>query len=219
MGNREVALDKILQSGVAVAGPRWHVRSIKEAFETGIAYVFLSGIILLLAIILSIGTNHRTETQLVSPLQDMLQCVEAAATRRCVADPGLYWSRDEVGQLAQAVGRLISVLARSENLVYHLAALVESSGEAIISHTLDGTILSWNKGAQRVYGYSAEEMKGRSITLLSLCRTTAPEMTRILRRIQNGERVQPFETIHQRATAAPFRRLYACPAFSIPPAK
>src|SRR6185295_11104962 len=98
--------------------------------------------------------HQHIETQLVSPLQDILKCVEAASAGD-VSQLPRQRSGDEIGQLAQSVGRLITVLARSENLVYHLAALVESSGEAIISHTLDGTILNWNKGAQRVYGYSA----------------------------------------------------------------
>ncbi len=139
--------------------------------------------------------NQQIESQLVNPLQDILQCVEAASTGDVSRMPA-HWSRDEVGQLAQAVGRLITVLARSENLVYHLAALVESSGEAIISHTLDGTILSWNKGAQRIYGYSAEEVKGQSIAILSPD-DGGTEMKRQIQRIRNGERLQPFETFHQ----------------------
>jgi two-component system CheB/CheR fusion protein len=124
-----------------------------------------------------------------------LHCVEAAAAGDVSRSPQ-HWSRDEIGQLAQAVGRMISVLARSENLVYHLAALVESSGEAIISHTLDGTILSWNKGAQRIYGFSAEEAKGQSIAVLSP-HDGGAEMMRTIERIRSGERIQPFETIHQ----------------------
>jgi len=196
-------LDQALQKNSSTQAPKWHVRSVKEAFSSGIAYVALSGLLLLAGIFLVLGTTHRSETQLVGPLHEILQCVEAAATGDLARIP-THWSRDEMGQLSQAVGRLISVLARSENLVYHLAALVESSGEAIISHTLDGTILSWNKGAQRIYGYSAEEMKGRSITILSPDDGGAGMMN-TLRRIQNGERVQPFETIHQASNGRSIR--------------
>lgn len=132
---------------------------------------------------------------LVRPIKDILQCVDAAASGDLSRNPD-HWSADEVGQLSQAVGRLIAVLARSENLVYHLAALVDSSGDAIISHTLEGKVLSWNKGAQRVYGYSAEEMKGESIE--KLADPQAPQdFKTMLSRLREGERIRPFETVHQ----------------------
>src|ERR1019366_665621 len=129
------------------------------------------------------------------PLEDILQCVEAAAAGYVsrLPQPG---ANGDAGRLARGVGRLIAVLARSENFVYHLAALVESSRDAIISYTLEGTILSWNKGAQRIYGYSADEMKGQPISLLSP-QDNGIEMIRVLQKIRNGERVQPFETVHQ----------------------
>lgn len=131
----------------------------------------------------------------ITPLKQLLKSTDAAATGDLSRLPEL-WSRDEVGQLSQALGRLITVLARSENLVYHLASLVELSGDAIISQTLDGTILSWNKGAQRIYGYSAEEVKGLSISVLSPDDEGAM-IKDVLGRLQAGEKVQPFETLHK----------------------
>src|SRR5262249_16188423 len=138
----------------------------KSLFSGNFWQIALAATLLVGGVLLVFVSGRRAESQVVGPVQEILQCVEAAAAGDLSRTPD-HWSRDEVGQLAQAVGRLISVLARSENLVYHLAALVDGSGEAIISHTLDGTILSWNKGAQRMYGYSAEEMKGKSIATLS----------------------------------------------------
>lgn len=128
-----------------------------------------------------------------TPLRMLLQATDAAAAGDLSGTPDL-WSRDEVGQLSQALGRLIAVLARSEKLVYHLASLVELSGDAIISQNMDGTILSWNKGAQRMYGYSVEEVKGQPISLLT------PEdggaaLFQILERLKQGEKIQPFEMI------------------------
>jgi PAS domain S-box-containing protein len=74
-----------------------------------------------------------------------------------------------------------------------LAAIVQSSDDAIIGKTLDGTILSWNAAAEQIYGYSAEEMIGRSIQVL------APpdrlnEIPEILERIKRGERIARLET-------------------------
>ena len=100
-----------------------------------------------------------------------------------------------MGQMAKALNRLTSVLARSENLVYHLATLVDASGDGIISQTLEGIILSWNKGAQRIYGYSAEEVKGQPITFLTP-HEGAGQLTEVFERVKRGEKVRPFEMIH-----------------------
>ena len=75
-----------------------------------------------------------------------------------------------------------------------LAAIVESSDDAIIAKDLDGTILSWNGGAERMYGYSAEEAIGRPIYLI-VPPPFVNELSEILERIRAGERVRNFETV------------------------
>ena len=67
---------------------------------------------------------------------------------------------------ASAIARDITERKRSEELVSHFAAIVETSDDAIIGESLDGTILSWNSGAERLYGYKAEEVVGRPVSLL-----------------------------------------------------
>lgn len=78
-----------------------------------------------------------------------------------------------------------------------LAAIVESSGDAIISKTLDGIITSWNGAAERLFGYKADEVIGHHISILA-----APghehEMSSIIERIRRNERVQPYETKRRR---------------------
>jgi PAS domain S-box-containing protein len=78
-----------------------------------------------------------------------------------------------------------------------LAAIVESSGDAIIGSGLDGFIRSWNKGAERLFGYAAEEMIGGASTLLipSARRDEERELTA---RLSKGEPVAPFETVRLR---------------------
>src|SRR6188474_1979268 len=75
-----------------------------------------------------------------------------------------------------------------------LAAIVESSDDAIIGKDLNGIILSWNKGAERLYGYTASEVIGRSISMLVPSEKT-DELVMILERVRKGERVQHYETL------------------------
>jgi PAS domain S-box-containing protein len=78
-----------------------------------------------------------------------------------------------------------------------LAAIVESTDDAIVSKDLDGFITSWNTGAERIFGYMAEEVIGRHITII-IPEDMRDEETRILSRIRAGERVDHFDTIRRR---------------------
>ena len=74
-----------------------------------------------------------------------------------------------------------------------LASIVESSDDAIISKTMDGTIVSWNKGAERLYGYSAEEVKGRSVTLL-MPPNRIDDFPKIMETLRRGQPIEHYET-------------------------
>ena len=75
-----------------------------------------------------------------------------------------------------------------------MAAIVASSEDAIVSKTLEGKILSWNAGAERIFGYTADEAVGHPITLI-IPPERIDEETSILARIRRGERVEHFETV------------------------
>src|SRR5947207_15726367 len=78
-----------------------------------------------------------------------------------------------------------------------LAAIIQSSDDAIVSKTLDGVVRTWNDGARRIFGYTAEEMIGTPIERL-LPPERRGEEVEILRRLRRGERVDHFETIRVR---------------------
>jgi PAS domain S-box-containing protein len=78
-----------------------------------------------------------------------------------------------------------------------LAAIVESSEDAIISKSLDGTLTSWNASAQKLYGYTPGEVIGRSISLL-LPADKLDEEAQFLERLQQGEHIQHYETVRRR---------------------
>jgi PAS domain S-box-containing protein len=83
-------------------------------------------------------------------------------------------------------------LAESNSI--RLAAIVESSGDAIISKTLDGIITTWNRGAEKLFGYSAQESIGKSMLMLFPPERIAEE-AEILARIRQGESVDHFDTV------------------------
>src|ERR1700759_3861530 len=78
-----------------------------------------------------------------------------------------------------------------------LTAIVESSDDAIISKNLKGIVISWNSGAQRVFGWTADEAIGKPITIIIPPELRDQEAV-ILRRLQAGERIDHFETVRQK---------------------
>jgi PAS domain S-box-containing protein len=82
------------------------------------------------------------------------------------------------------------------NEMYWLASIVASSDDAIISKDLDGVIMSWNRGAEQVFGFTAEEVIGKPITIL-IPPDRLDEEPRILQRIRAGEKIDHYETVRQ----------------------
>jgi len=85
----------------------------------------------------------------------------------------------------------------SLNATQRIASIVESSEDAIIGKDLNGVIKSWNKGAERIFGYVAEEVIGKPITIL-IPPDRQDEEPGILERIRRGQRVEHYETVRQR---------------------
>jgi PAS domain S-box-containing protein len=106
---------------------------------------------------------------------------------------------DASGALVGAVNMLVDISDHklADVQAQRLASIVESSDDGIISKDLNGIIASWNRGAQRVFGYTAEEMIGRSVSVL-IPAGRENEEPAILKRIRRGERVDPYETVRQR---------------------
>jgi len=93
--------------------------------------------------------------------------------------------------------RDITERKRAEEALLHLAAIVESSDDAILGKNLEGIITSWNASAERMYGYRAEEMVGQPVTLL-FAPDRQDEFSQIMAHIRRGERVDHYETIRMR---------------------
>jgi PAS domain S-box-containing protein len=104
-----------------------------------------------------------------------------------------------VGEERLFVGiiRDITERKRNEEALSRLAAIVESSDDAILTKSLDGTILTWNTGAERLFGYSASEVIGRHISMLAPPERQR-EATAFIERVRQGERIDHLETVRVR---------------------
>src|SRR5207249_4852568 len=111
--------------------------------------------------------------------------------------------RDPVGRIVGAcsIGRDITRAKAAQQRALHLAAIVESSADAVIGKDLDGIVTSWNQGAERIYGYSARDILGRSIIRLAMP-DRPDEIPKMLERLKAGEQIQSYETRRRRKDGA-----------------
>ncbi|MGB6821883.1 MAG: PAS domain S-box protein, partial [Candidatus Acidiferrales bacterium] len=137
----------------------------------------------------------------------ILDGVEAIAerpdgTRFCfIPYPRLL--RDEEGRVTGGINMLVDITDRkgAETANSLLAAIVDSSDDAIISKSLDGVITSWNKSAERLFGYTAREAVGQHITLI-VPPDRLHEEAIIIGRLKQGERIDHFETVRRHKDGA-----------------
>jgi len=119
-----------------------------------------------------------------------------------------YVMKNHLDRLVPAVKRELRAAQerrdrrQAETIAAYLASIVQSCDDAIIGKTLNGTVVSWNQGAERLYGYSAEEMIGRSISIL-LPAYRPEELPEIMETIKRGQAVDGLETVRLRKDGTP----------------
>ncbi|MCC7181181.1 MAG: PAS domain S-box protein [Acidobacteria bacterium] len=104
--------------------------------------------------------------------------------------------------LAIRRAQLTAELNREREERFRLGSLVEGSDDAIVTATLHGTILSWNPGAERLYGYAAHEIVGQDVSVLVPAERD-PDRQRLLERVCAGERIPAFDAGHRRKDGSP----------------
>jgi two-component system, cell cycle sensor histidine kinase and response regulator CckA len=128
---------------------------------------------------------------------------EEAAVRMMKAGASDYFIKGNLSRLVPAIEREMEAAqkrrdrSRAEAAMHHLAAIVDSSEDAIYSVNLDSLIISWNQSAQKIYGYRAEEIIGRSITVLFPL-SRRDELLETLAHLRLGQLVEVYETERQR---------------------
>ncbi|HUR56338.1 MAG TPA: PAS domain S-box protein [Opitutaceae bacterium] len=114
----------------------------------------------------------------------------------------IHWNntllRDPSGKAigVASIGEDVTIRQREKSALMRVAAIVESSADAIIGKDLAGLITSWNQGAERIFGYTAAEMRGTSMRRLDPT-DRPPHQPGLVARVVRGEHVEHFETVHQ----------------------
>lgn len=103
-------------------------------------------------------------------------------------------ARESAEETTREIARVLEARQRTEDRLRRVAAIVESSEDAIIAKDLTGTIVEWNPGAERLFGYTADEILGKPISTL-MPPERSGDMEEILGRIRRGERVDHFESV------------------------
>ncbi|WEX89966.1 PAS domain S-box protein [Sinorhizobium garamanticum] len=133
------------------------------------------------------------------PIRDMEILAERPDGTRIPIVPYPTPIFDRSGALTGAINMLVDITERkeAERAAQLLAAIVEASDDAIVAKNLDGIIMSWNQGAERLFGYAPEEVIGKPITII-IPVDRHHEETTILGRLRRGERIDHYETIRRR---------------------
>jgi PAS domain S-box-containing protein len=121
-----------------------------------------------------------------------MRCKDGSV-RDVLIDSSAYWKNGQFVH-SRCFTRDLTILKRAEEARATLAAIVESSDDAIVSKDLNGIVTSWNRGAERIFGYRAEEMIGQSI-LRIIPQERYDEENDILSRLRHGERIEHYETV------------------------
>jgi PAS domain S-box-containing protein len=158
----------------------------------------LQHLLLLLAFVRA--AHYWTETHPEIALEDDIN--KLLATHEALADCILndQEARDTTSQ--SLLDELPALRLKADKAIGLLAAIVDSSDDAIVSKTLDGVITSWNAGAERLFGYTASEAVGQNISFIIPVNRRSEE-TVIIERIRKGERLEHFDTVRIRKDKTP----------------
>ncbi|MBL8880185.1 MAG: PAS domain S-box protein, partial [Phycisphaerales bacterium] len=131
----------------------------------------------------------------VTNVQTSLRC-RNGSVRQVLIDMGGMWENGELKHI-RCFTKDITDSKQIQDIADRLSAIVESSNDAIIGEDLNGCIISWNPAAEQLFGYTRDEVIGRSISML-IPPERAGDERRGLDRIRNGEKVEHYETIRRR---------------------
>lgn len=163
-------------------------------------FLLVGCVLIVISLFAAYLVSQTLQRAISAPILALEQTANMISKDQNYAIRAVKTGKDEIGSLTDAFNHMLSRLEKqnleimeSEEASSKLAAIVETSNDAIIGQTLDGVITSWNKSAERMFGYTADEMIGQPISKMAPAER-ADENKGILARLSKGERIENFET-------------------------
>jgi PAS domain S-box-containing protein len=160
-------------------------------------YSGIALLVIIASLLVAYLISRTLQRQISQPILALAETAKFVADRRDYSVRATKLGEDELGLLTDAFNQMLTQIQEQRKSLLQVAAIVESSDDAIISKNLDGIITSWNAGAEKLFGYSVQETVGKSMLLL-FPPDRADEESEILARIRNGGGVDHFETVRVR---------------------
>jgi two-component system cell cycle sensor histidine kinase/response regulator CckA len=157
------------------------------------AILLLAYVPRIIAMLQKAETSEKHRVAFESAERDRKDALDELSRAKADLERRVHDRTVELEALNSAMQCEIGERIRVEKQLVKIASIVESSEDAILTKTLDGVVTTWNKGAERIYGYSAEEIIGQHISIL-VPPDRAGEDATLVARVGRGERVEHFET-------------------------
>jgi PAS domain S-box-containing protein len=187
---------KIMLKGEPIGTVYIH-SDLNEMYARIWQYLGISIAVLLASSSVALVISSRLQRGITQPLFHLVETAKAVSSEKDYSVRAVTDSKDEMGVLVRAFNEMLANIEQSQEMRDKLAAIVESSDDAIIGKSLDSIVTSWNRGAERIFGYSAEEILGKPITIL-IPPDRLEEEPQVIERLKRGEWIDHFETIRRR---------------------
>lgn len=201
--SRLILVRLIILNG-SMAGMIYLESDLKAVYDRFMSYAGIVLVVLLGTTIVAFVAASRLQKKISQPILALADVARKISVENDYSIRAERSSSDEIGALADAMNQMLNQIQQRDLRLQHsneamqqFAAIVSSSEDAIFSKTLDGTIISWNSGAERMFGYTQSEILGKPMLTL-FPREIVSEERNILEQLSQGKRIEHFESVRVR---------------------
>jgi PAS domain S-box-containing protein len=207
-GNKLIVVVQSIEDG-KLAGTLYVESTLGAVYERLRLYGGLAGLIIFGSALVALGVSSALQRRVTDPILALVRSARMVSDRTDLSVRAPKSSGDELGLLTDSFNLMLARIQehteerqRAEESLALLAAIVHSSDDAIIGKDLQSRVVSWNMGAERMFGYTAAEILGQPITRL-LSPDRPDEEPRVIEQVKRGQTAH-FETIRIRKDGEPF---------------